>query len=416
MSTPETAAARASVAAKSVTATFGHAPLRVGGAWLAWVQDPHRRPQLPWSEWHYWWQAHLLDCLVDAAEREAAGAEREAAGDEGEATGAGDAEWAGDPSWLLLGQRHLRGIRLRNFGRFPNMFFDDMAWLALASQRAEALARKLTGQGLPPAGTAVRELKRRLVAAQTDDLGGGMFWNTRRRYKNTATAGPAAVFFARAGDHDRAQSLVDWLCETLFDPAQGLFLDGIDVPRNGGEPSLTRDVWAYNQGTVLGALVELGDYRPANLERAAALVDAVDRGLTVPVPRLPGAAERESRALKAHGDGDGGLFMGILARYLALAARDPRLPGPTRDTARRLVVETADAIWAGREERAGEGAARGLGLGHSNRPSVVFPAHPGELASSSYPERDGQLVPVELGTQVQAWTLFEASYRVLRTN
>ncbi|MGO4385893.1 glycosyl hydrolase, partial [Specibacter sp. RAF43] len=37
----------------------------------------------------------------------------------------------------------------------------------------------------------------------------------------------------------------------------------------------------------------------------------------------------------------GGLFTGILCRYLAGAARDARLPGPARATAARLVRETA---------------------------------------------------------------------------
>lgn len=399
MSTPETAAARADAAAESVTGSFGHETLGIRATWLAWIQDPHRRPQLPWSEWHYWWQAHLLDCLVDAAEREAAGS--------------GDG--ASAQPWLTLAQRHLRGIRVRNFGRFPNMFFDDMAWLALASQRAEGLARRLTGQGLPPAATAVRGLGKRLEAAHTDDLGGGMFWNTRRQYKNTATTGPAALFFARAGDRVRAQSLVDWLYETLFDPEQGLFLDGIHVPRKGEEPSVTRDIWAYNQGTVLGALLELGDHGPANLGHAGALVAAVDRELTVVVAGATGTTTR-GRPLKAHGGGDGGLFMGILARYLALAAVDPRLPESTRAIAGRLVSDTAEALWRGREERHSKDLGRAPGSAAANGPRLVFPAHPGDLASSSYPHGPGQRTAVELCTQVQAWTLLEAAHRVARGN
>lgn len=352
--------ARAQAAAESVKGAFGHEFLGLHGTWLAWVWAPHPRPQLPWSEWHYWWQAHLLDCLVDAALREV---RTNPGGSGGEL-----------PPSLALAQRHLRGIRLRNFGRFPNMFFDDMAWLALASARTEELAQELRGQGLPPSGEAVRTLTRRLEAGQDDR--GGMFWNTRRRYKNTATTGPAALFFARTGDTERAQSLVDWLYANLFDGESGLFLDGIHLEPHGAT-RLDRAVWAYNQGPILGALLRLGG---RNLGPAKDLVHAIEEGLT-----------DGGGLLKAHGDGDGGLFMGILARYLTLAAQDPRLPEQTRSTARRLVLSTAEALWQGRDPH-----------------RLVFSAHPAEPASSSYPPGSR----VELCTQLQAWMLLEGAAKL----
>ena len=46
-----------------------------------------------------------------------------------------------------------------------------------------------------------------------------------------------------------------------------------------------------------------------------------------------------------HGDGDGGLFTGILVRYLALAARSPALPSATREVAARLVRDNAHLLW-----------------------------------------------------------------------
>jgi predicted alpha-1,6-mannanase (GH76 family) len=361
MSIPD---ARAQAAAESVKGAFGHEFLGLSGTWLAWVWAPHPRPHLPWNEWHYWWQAHLLDCLVDAALREVRAGE---SGSGGEL-----------PPSLALAQRHLRGIRFRNFGRFPNMFFDDMAWLALASARLDSLAHALRGQGLPPAAEAVRTLGRRLEAGQ-DDLAGGMYWNTRRRYKNTATTGPAALFFARTGDTARAQSLVDWLYENLFDRDSGLFLDGVHLEPQGAT-RLDRAVWAYNQGPILGALLELGG---RHLGAAKDLVLAVEDGLT-----------DDGGLLKAHGDGDGGLFMGILGRYLTLAALDARLPEQTRSTARRLVLGTADALWQGRDPR-----------------RLVFSAHPAERASSSYPP--GRRV--ELCTQLQAWMLLEGAARLEAT-
>ncbi|MDQ4503009.1 glycoside hydrolase family 76 protein [Sinomonas sp. ASV322] len=347
-------AARAEAAATAVTGNFGHRLLGIPGTWLGWVELPRARPQLPWSEWHYWWQAQLLDCLVDAAAREHA-TDPPAAGAE--------------PPSFTLARRLIRTIRFRNFGSFANMFFDDMAWLALAARRADELSRHMRGVGLGAARSAAEALGRRLVAGDTPDLGGGMWWNTSRTYKNTAATGPAALFFARRAtqaDRRRAQALVEWLYEKLFDTSAGLFLDGIDVRRDadgrGATTTLNRDVWTYSQGPVLGALLELGDDEPASaqpagapsagappagaqsastpdarrdLARAAELVTAIDRGLA-----RDGVVRSDGTA------GDPALFRGILTRYLALAARDARLPDKTRATAGRLVLATAQNAWA----------------------------------------------------------------------
>src|SRR5436305_701038 len=48
--------------------------------------------------------------------------------------------------------------------------------------------------------------------------------------------------------------------------------------------------------------------------------------------------------LRGHGGGDGGLFTGILARYLDLAARAL----PDGKVAARLVLNSADAAWRNR--------------------------------------------------------------------
>ena len=52
----------------------------------------------------------------------------------------------------------------------------------------------------------------------------------------------------------------------------------------------------------------------------------------------------DHRVLRTHGDGDGGLFSGILARYLALAAHSPALADGARQVARELVRGTAEAL------------------------------------------------------------------------
>lgn len=360
---PEVLSDRARAAAEAVDRRFGHRLLGLPGTWIAAVKRPGAA--LPWTPWHYWWQAHYLDCLVDAAERELA-----ARGDSGGAAG-------GWPPSLTKASQLLRTIRLRNFLFLVNSYFDDMAWLALSASRAAALAGTLPGPGLPRAARAVRTLEARLDAANTPELGGGLFWNTKRKFKNTAATAPAALHFARSGRSDTAQALVDWLVENLLDRDQGLFLDGLRI--TGAGVRLEPAVFTYNQGPVLGALLELGG--AGNLAAASALVSAVADRLTVPVP--------SGVALRTHGGGDGGLFTGILVRNLADAALHPGLPAQTRATARDLVLGTAEALWSGR----------------SGADPEVFPA-----GTEEHTEAAG--AAVELSTQLQAWMTFEAAPRV----
>lgn len=360
---------RARTAAAAVNAGFGHRLLALPPTWIGAVVSPRRRLPAPWRPWHYWWQAHYLDCLVDAGRR----------------------EWRQEPSAvpasLATASRLLGTIRLRNFLRFTNSYFDDMAWLALAAERTARLGAEV-GVDLPTARRAVGILGTRLVSAHTPELGGGVYWNTKRDFKNTPATAPAALFFARTGRRSDAESLVEWLVEKLLDPDQGLFLDGLRIGRAG--VVVERAVYTYNQGPVLGALLELGGSE--NLERAAALVGAVDRHLTVDTSG--------GRALITHGGGDGGLFTGILVRYLAETADDDRLAPAARATARQLVLDTADAFWSGRS-------------GQSLQPqlSTVFSGSTSQPAADVYPRGSC----VELSTQLQAWMTLEAAARLRQT-
>src|SRR5947209_10188693 len=147
--------------------------------------------------WHYWWQAHYMDCLVDAGRMD-------------------------------LAACLLNGIWLRNGGGFANDFYDDMAWLALAALRLEQCRPDLRRTRY-----VRRVLSAQLEAACTGDLGGGTFWSKRRDYKNTPATASTALYFARTGRPDLAQSLLDWLDANLYDPVLGLYLDGLHLTAGG---------------------------------------------------------------------------------------------------------------------------------------------------------------------------------------
>ncbi|OAE00697.1 glycoside hydrolase family 76 protein [Arthrobacter sp. OY3WO11] len=382
--------ARANQAAQSVTALFGRRLFFLPGTHLgavtwpspAWRRDPKGVLAGPW---HYWWQAHYIDCLVDAGRRELGSG----------ATPAARFNGPGHPSAGRLASRLVTGIRLRNAFTFVNNYYDDMAWLALATHRLDALAGEARRRGRRRNARVRRSLTLQFEAACTDDLNGGAFWSKKRDFKNTPASAPIALHFARTGHPQKARALLDWLDATLFDPDQGLYLDGARLGP-AGEVLVERAVYTYNQGPVLGALLEMGG--EADLARAAVVVDAVDRLLTV---RSATGTETSSggRVLRCEGPGDGGLFTGILCRYLALAAADGRLPAQTRATAARLVAATAEAFWSGkRTMQAGEAA-------ETYRGAVVFSQHAVKPAGETYPPG----AAVELSTQLQAWMVLEAA-------
>ncbi len=387
MTRPDTSAPnwsfRADEAARSVTRLFGQRLFFLPGTHIAAILRPSGRLKNLSRPWHYWWQAHYLDCLVDAGRRELGTPGRPGAKFDGE----------NRPSAGHLASRLVTGIRLRNFLTVVNNYYDDMAWLALATLRLDKLAedtRKRTGRGRN--AKVLQSLTLQFDSASTDDLGGGTFWSKKRDFKNTPATAPVALYYARTGNRDKAQALLDWLDAKLYEPGQGLYRDGLRISGTG-DVVLEETIYTYNQGPVLGALLELGG--EANLGRAAALVDAVARNLTHPAPLLG----RTAAVLRCEGTGDGGLFTGILVRYLALAAVDERLPAETRATAAALVNDTAEALWEGRRILPAQDrlARPGSHLVFSDRTELP--------ARRSYPEG----AAVELSTQLQAWMVLEAA-------
>ncbi len=336
------------------------------GTQLGVVGWPPTRRDSAFGTWHYWWQAHLLDCLVDAQVR--------------------------DPAPQRLGQitRQIRGHRVRNNGRWTNSYYDDMAWLALALERADRLV------GIERAG-ALKTLSEQFVNSWVPEDGGGIPWRKQDQFFNAPANGPAGIFLARYDDRlRRAQQMADWIDETLIDPETHLVFDGI----KGG--SLVRAQYTYCQGVVLGLETELSvrtsdERHPARVRR---LVAAVDEHMA------PGGV------IKGAGGGDGGLFAGITARYLALAAT--ALPGDSdedaaaRDTARKIVLASAQAAWDNRQ------TVEGLPLFSAFWDQTAeIPAGGGQGAqfiegavqSSAMPERD-------LSVQLSGWMLMEAAHTV----
>ncbi|MDG4663299.1 glycoside hydrolase family 76 protein [Mycobacterium sp. 236(2023)] len=330
---------------------------------VAWpAAGRHRR----FGTWHYWWQAHLLDNLVDAQLRDP------------------------QPERLARITRQIRGHRLRNIGKWTNNYYDDMAWLALSLERAA----RLTGVARP---RALHTLADQFLTSWVPEDGGGIPWRKQDQFFNAPANGPAAIFLARyEGRLRRAQQMADWIDETLIDPETHLVFDGIKAG------SLVRAQYTYCQGVVLGAETELAvrtdDARHA--ERVHRLVAAVAEHMA-PEGIIAGA-----------GGGDGGLFNGILARYLALVATE--LPGTSdaddraRATASKLVLTSARAAWDNRQSVEN----RPLFAAFWDRPAQVPTAGTKDAQFTDGAVNSSEIAERDLSVQLSGWMLMEAAHTV----
>jgi predicted alpha-1,6-mannanase (GH76 family) len=266
--------------------------------------------------WHYWWQAHALQVLLDGVE-------------------------AGEVQARALVAPLLAGVQARSGGDLTmNRYYDDLAWMGLATLRAHRLG--LLGLEVPVALA-------RAVLAGHDTVHGGFRWRAGGSYLNVAASAPAATLLAGVAPlvgepalADLAVSTAAWLHRHLVD-ATGLVLDGcrpvqgVLVPR--------RDVWSYTVGAVAGLDLVLAAQADEVLRQRLLARSAVvlRRGLAE-LTTSSGVWRDEA----GRGPGvDAPLFRGILAGAVAQAvAALPHAP----DLAAALAAQAA-AVLAARVRR-----------------------------------------------------------------
>ncbi len=246
----------------------------------------------------YWWQAHYLEALLDARDRAGGGAALERRID-----------------------RLVWGLRLANRGTLRRDFHDDMGWMGLALLRA---GRRRDAEVL---WGWIRH-------GWNGHQGGGICWRVQQPgYKNLPTNGPAALLAARLGDEAWAERIIDWLEAVLIDVHSGEVIDGIDR-RGDGRPDTG---WRFSYDYGLAVAVELVAGRREVAERIAAA------GIARHAPAGILAGET--------GGGDGSLFKGIFARYLAELGTA---------AARSVVERSAEAYWATRDRHGRFGPQPGV--------------------------------------------------------
>ncbi|MEX2594871.1 MAG: glycoside hydrolase family 76 protein [Anditalea sp.] len=263
---------------------------------------------------HYWWNAHVMDVLVDAKMR------RDNLEDE--------------EKMLTV----LRGIKSMNEGSYLNNYYDDMEWLALSSLRAYGA----TGEAeyLEVSEILWEDIKK----GWNDHQGGGIAWRkTQLDYKNTPANAPAVILAARLfkeknrpEDLEWAKRIYHWQKTNLVDPSTGLVWDGIN--RNGDNEIDKGWKFTYNQGVYIGAAVEL--FLVTNDQTY--LDDAIRTANHV----VKDAHFAPGGVLRSEGMGDGGLFKGILVRYMTYMIQNVDLPKDRSNAYMDFLRHNAETVYA----------------------------------------------------------------------
>ncbi|MBO0356714.1 glycoside hydrolase [Hymenobacter sp. BT186] len=283
------------------------------------------------NSFNYWWQAHGLDVLLDGYKR------------------------TNHADYLQQANQLQVGAKAQNGNTYLNEYYDDMEWQALACLRAFELTRD------PAYKATATLLWTDIKTGWNEQQGGGIAWKkTQRDYKNTPANAPAAILAARLYLLDRnpddllwAEKIYRWQKATLVDPNTGLVWDGINRTGDGQVDRNWR--FTYCQGVYIGAGLAL--YQATN--RQEYLTDATRTANFV----LGDADMAPGGILKNENAGDGGLFKGILVRYLGLLAVEPNVSATNRTSYINFLKFNGEAAWK-------RGARRPPGLFNTNWTSL----------------------------------------------
>lgn len=278
------------------------------------------------GQFHYWPQAHALDVLVDAYLR------------------------TENSLYVTYMNDWFVGVKVKNGNTFLNEFYDDMEWNGLAMLRAYRATddKKWLDESI----TLWDDIK----LGWNSTMGGGIAWRkSQLGYKNTPANAPACILAARlsvdTGNSDYlvwAKKIYDWQKGKLVNQNTGLVYDGINSNNDGKLQTDPGWSFAYNQGTFIGAALELYSITHDNTY----LQDAIKTANNFIVDNVMSP----SGIMRSSDNGDGGLFNGIGVRYLTLLVLNADVPSATRDNYIAYLKKNAETLW----------------LKGTDRPKIIF--------------------------------------------
>ena len=197
-------------------------------------------------------------------------------------------------------------------GNFTNQYNDDTGWWGLAWLRAY----ELTGR-TQYLDTAIADAEK-IWRYHDDTCGGGVWWNEDKGYKNSITNELFIKLAAQLHNTlpadtvwlDRAEQTWHWFRDSGLINPDGSISDGLNgACRNDG----TTAVFSYNQGVILGGLVELDTAGDAE---ALPMADRIARSAVTSPTLAPGGILADPGEPQSSGGADGPTFKGVFTRNL----------------------------------------------------------------------------------------------------
>ena len=225
-----------------------------------------------------------------------------------------------------------------NRNTWLNRYIDDMEWNGIAMLRAyEATGDEKFLQ-------AVNILWEDIKLYWNENAGGGLMWEKRDAFgKNACSNAPAAILAARLfkvtknrDDLNWAKKIYEWQRNTLFDHETGAVWD--NIREKDGELAINkRWIFTYNQGTFIGAAVELFELT----NDSTYLHDAI-LATNYTLDKLTVAGDG---LLKDEGQHDGGLFKGIFIRYFTQLIKHHALERELKVRYTDFLFHNAETLW-----------------------------------------------------------------------
>ncbi|KAK3390321.1 glycoside hydrolase [Podospora didyma] len=232
---------------------------------------------------------------------------------------------------------------LRGFSNFINDFYDDQGWWALALIRSWDLTH--VASYLNMAEHIFDDMKN----GTDNTCGGGIWWSKERKYKNAianelylsvaASLANRVPVASKKYYVDIAKAHWEWFKQSGMINSNNLINDGLHINDDGTCVNNRAQTWSYNQGVVLGGLVEL-----AKAANNSAYVSEANSIATAAIALLSsdsnGIIHEVDHCEPNCGD-DGSQFKGVFVRnlhYLQTLA--------PQESFRAVILKNADSIWA----------------------------------------------------------------------